>query len=130
MSTFTLITPRLPVRDFQRSLAFYRDTLGFSVNLLWPEEDPTFAILDRDGVSVGVFVPTVEYPVQIGYAELYIESTDAQGLHAALRDHLQIEWGPEVYSYGRREFAVRDPDGYLIIFTEETSDPPTTSEPG
>ncbi|MBZ5537071.1 MAG: VOC family protein [Acidobacteriia bacterium] len=29
MSTFTRITPRLPVRDFQRSLAFYRDTLGF-----------------------------------------------------------------------------------------------------
>ncbi|MFI5174256.1 MAG: VOC family protein [Terriglobia bacterium] len=130
MSTFTRITPRLPVKDFQRSLAFYRDTLGFRVNLLWPEDAPTFAILDREGVSVGVFVPTPEYPVQIGYAELYLETTKVQSLHAVLKGRLPIEWGPEVYSYGRREFAVRDPDGYLIIFTEETSDPPTTSEPG
>lgn len=130
MSTFTHIIPRLPVADFQRSLAFYCDTLGFQVNVLWPEDDPAFGILDRDGASVGLFVPTAEHPVQIGYAELYIEATDVPALHATLRDRLQIEWGPEVYSYGRREFAVRDPDGYLIIFTEETSDPPTTSEPG
>jgi hypothetical protein len=41
-----------------------------------------------------------------------------------------IEWGPEVYSYGRREFAVRDPDGYLVIFTEPTDEAPTTTEPG
>jgi hypothetical protein len=31
---------------------------------------------------------------------------------------------PEVYHNGCREFAIRDPDGYLIIFTEETDDPP------
>ena len=38
---------------------------------------------------------------------------------------LPIEWGPEVYWYGRREFAIRDPSGYLIIFSEATTDPPT-----
>ncbi|MFQ5938162.1 MAG: hypothetical protein ACE5LB_17305, partial [Acidiferrobacterales bacterium] len=27
------------------------------------------------------------------------------------------------------EFAVRDPDEYLVIFTEPTSDPPSTTEP-
>jgi hypothetical protein len=42
---------------------------------------------------------------------------------------LPIEWDPEVYSYRRREFAVRDPNGYLLIFTETTNDPPTTDEP-
>jgi hypothetical protein len=36
--------------------------------------------------------------------------------------------GAEVYSYGRREFAIRAPDGYLLIFSEETTDPPTCSE--
>jgi hypothetical protein len=28
-----------------------------------------------------------------------------------------------------RTIAIRDPDGYLIIFTEPTDAPPTTSEP-
>jgi hypothetical protein len=46
-----------------------------------------------------------------------------------VKDRVAIEWGPEVYDYGRREFALRDPDGYLVIFSEETDDPPTTAEP-
>ena len=37
----------------------------------------------------------------------------------------KVEWGPEVYAYGRREFAVRDPTGAMLIFSEETDDPAT-----
>jgi hypothetical protein len=33
-----------------------------------------------------------------------------------------------VYQYGRREFAIRDPNGYMIIFTEQTDDPPTCAD--
>lgn len=62
--------------------------------------------------------------------ELSIEVIDARALHALLEPTVPIEWGPEVYSYGRREFAIRDPDRYVIIFTEPTDEPPTTSEPG
>jgi hypothetical protein len=36
-----------------------------------------------------------------------------------------IEWGPEVYFYHRREFAFHDPDGHLIVISEETDDPVT-----
>jgi hypothetical protein len=43
-------------------------------------------------------------------------------MHADLAGVVPIEWGPEVYFYGRREFAVRDPDGYLLIFTEPTDE--------
>ena len=46
-------------------------------------------------------------------------------MQRALSGRLPIQLGPEVYWYGRREFAVRDPDGYLLIFSERTSDPPT-----
>jgi hypothetical protein len=66
--------------------------------------------------------------VTIGTADLYLGSDDVLGLHAAIKDLVKVEWGPEVYFYGRREFAVRDPDGYLLIFTEPTDDPPTCPE--
>jgi len=66
---------------------------------------------------------------RIGYAELHIEVTDARAIHAALQGHVPIEWGPEVYTYGRREFAITDRDGYLFIFSEATSDAPTIDEP-
>jgi hypothetical protein len=44
------------------------------------------------------------------------------------RDHATVEWGPEVYSYGRRELGFRDPDGSWVILSEVTSDPPTCAE--
>ena len=36
--------------------------------------------------------------------------------------------GPEVYWYGRREFSFQDPDGYAVIISEPTSDPPDCTE--
>ena len=129
MIRFRQIVPRLPVADLERTLAFYRDRLGFAADLLWPEPAPTFAILVRDDTSLAFFTPTPERPGRPGYAEISIEVTDAAALHAALAPHRAIEWGPEVYAYGRREFAVRDPDDYLLIFSEPTDDPPTTGEP-
>ena len=38
---------------------------------------------------------------------------------------IAVEWGPEVYGYGRREFAIKDCNGYLLTFSAPTSDPPT-----
>jgi hypothetical protein len=89
------------------------------VNVLWPKTSPTFAILRRDSTSVSFFD-----------AELYIEVTDSPTLYDSIKSDVPVEWGPEVYTYGRREFALRDPNGYLVIFTEPTEEPPTTSEPG
>ena len=46
-------------------------------------------------------------------------------LHAATKNKAKVVWGSEVYSYGMREFAVEDPNGYRITFCEPTDDPPT-----
>lgn len=46
-------------------------------------------------------------------------------LHAAIEDEAKVIWGPEVYSYGMREFAIEDPNGYRIALCEPTDDPPT-----
>ena len=129
MPAFSHLTPRLPVTSLDRTIAFYTGHLGFVVDVAWPDARPTFAILHRDATSVGIFEPNEHQPGPIGYAELYIEVTGVVALHTALKPRVPIDWGPEVYAYGRREFAIRDPDGYLIIFTEPTDAPPTTSEP-
>jgi len=126
---FTGVIPRLPVADLRRTVEFYTSFLSFRISVLWPDDHPTFVILDRDAVSLGFFTPDAHRgEVTIGTADLYIATEDVPGLHATLKVILPIEWGPEVYFYGRREFAVRDPDGYLLIFTEPTDDPPTCRE--
>jgi len=130
MPRFTQVTPRLPVKDLRRTIDFYVGQLGFVTDVLWPEREPTFAILCRDTTSLGFFEPNEHQRGAMGYAELYIQVTDALALHDWLAQRVAIEWGPEIYSYGRREFAFRDPDGYLVILTEPIDEPPTPDEPG
>jgi uncharacterized glyoxalase superfamily protein PhnB len=59
---------------------------------------------------------------------LYFDADDALGMFEQLKSKVTIEWGPEVYFYHRREFAFRDPDGHLVIISEETDDPVTSDE--
>jgi catechol 2,3-dioxygenase-like lactoylglutathione lyase family enzyme len=114
------VTPRLKTTDLTKAIKFYADTLGLEPGVLWPKERPTFCILGRDGVQVGFSQAKAASPI-----ELYIEVESVVRWHGAVKDKVTIEWGPEVYSYGRREFAFRDPDGNLVILTERTLDPPT-----
>lgn len=118
------IEPRLHVRDLSAAIAFYRETLGFESTGPYPSpEAPTFAILARDGVHLQLDGGApVDAP---STCTLWFDVHDALELHERLASSVSIEWGPEVYAYGRREFALRDPDGNLLVFSEETSDPPT-----
>jgi uncharacterized glyoxalase superfamily protein PhnB len=123
------ISPRLHIADFARSVAFYRDVLGFAVTAVFPEEDPSFAILERDGVGLQIGGPeAVKHEGASPTVTLYLDVDDARAMHAKLKGLVEIEWGPEVFFYQRREFALRDPDGHLIIVSEETDDPPTFGE--
>lgn len=123
---FKHVIPRLPVADLRRTIDFYEQLLGFQIDIIWPDDSPTFCILQRGGVSIGFWTPNDCRPAAaIGVGELYMEVEDIIELHKTLREKVQIEWGPEVYFYGRREFAIRDTNGYLLIFTEPTDDPVT-----
>jgi catechol 2,3-dioxygenase-like lactoylglutathione lyase family enzyme len=129
MPRFHSLEPRLHVADYQRSVTFYRDVLGFEVLVEFPEDDPSFAMLNRDGVALQIGGPDATklqaYPATCTF---YFDVEDALALHREFQDKVTIEWGPEVYFYHRREFAFRDPDGHLIIISEETDDPVTDAE--
>ena len=114
------ITPRLKTTDLERAIAFYGDLLGMKPVVLWPKASPTFCIVERDGVRIGFNQGTSASPI-----DLCLDVAGVAAWHEALKAKVAVEWGPEVYSYGRREFAFRDPDGNLVILTEPTTDPPT-----
>jgi catechol 2,3-dioxygenase-like lactoylglutathione lyase family enzyme len=126
---FNYLEPRLHIADFERSVAFYRDVLGFGVDTMFPEDAPVFAMLSRDAVRIQIGgLSESKRPEQPATVTLYIDVDDARAMHAALKDRVEIEWGPEVFFYQRREFAFRDPDGHLVIISEETDDPVTATE--
>jgi catechol 2,3-dioxygenase-like lactoylglutathione lyase family enzyme len=116
------------VAELRPTIEFYTTALGFKLGLLWPENAPTFAILDRDAASVQFCMAESPSEIPADRATLCFDVDDVRALHANLDGRIAVEWGPEVYWYGRREFAIRDPSGYLLIFSELTDDPPTCHE--
>jgi catechol 2,3-dioxygenase-like lactoylglutathione lyase family enzyme len=121
---FLKVTPRLPVADLARTIAFYTEMLRFQAGPPSADE-PTFVVLEQDDMSLQFYTGERPGAEPTGHGTIYFDVSDVRAMHRALAGRLPIEWGPEVYWYGRREFAVRDPDGYLLIFSEKTSDPPT-----
>jgi uncharacterized glyoxalase superfamily protein PhnB len=64
----------------------------------------------------------------VGNVTISLNVDDALAIHQAVAGKVEIEWGPEVYWYGRREFSFRDPDGYALIISAETNDPVESQE--
>jgi catechol 2,3-dioxygenase-like lactoylglutathione lyase family enzyme len=134
MIRFQRVTPFLATRDVGRTVAFYTQVLGFRVQTLDPPEQPTLAILDRDvepsgqGASI-IFDASLwsDPPALTGQIHFDLSPGGVLELYDRVKDRAEILWGPEVYDYGRREFSCRDPNGYALVFSERTSDPPTCS---
>jgi catechol 2,3-dioxygenase-like lactoylglutathione lyase family enzyme len=128
MTRFQSITPNLLVRDVNKSIAFYRDVLGFTMGETVPDQEPfVFVWMKRDDVSVFLNDITAaaahDYPhaAQLppgGTAALFFIVSDVDGYHAHVAPRANIVMPLKTQFYGMREFAVTDPDGHLITFAE------------
>jgi catechol 2,3-dioxygenase-like lactoylglutathione lyase family enzyme len=127
------LTPNLIVSNVERSLAFYRDVLGFAVAFTVPEASPLiFAAVQSGPVEIFLNAPeaaTAEYPAFTdrpigGTFTLFIEVEGIRTMHDALKDRVKIVMPIETKWYGMTEFAFEDPDGYLITYAERAEQRP------
>ncbi len=132
MTHFTKLTPNLLVASVERSLAFYVGTLGFERGMTVPEASP-FAFASVTSGAIEMFFNDAagavkEYPAFAGKpigatGTLFIEVEGVDALHDRLKPAVKIVMPIETKFYGMREFAIEDPDGYVITFAERV---PTT----
>jgi lactoylglutathione lyase len=124
------LTPNLLVADVDRSLAFYRDVLGFAVAQTVPDASPyVFAIVTSGGVAIYLNAPgpaVEEYPAFKGQPlggtlTLFIEVEDIRGSYEQLKERVPVVMPLEKKWYGVTEFAFLDPDGYIITFAQPES---------
>jgi catechol 2,3-dioxygenase-like lactoylglutathione lyase family enzyme len=113
--------PYFPVADVEQSANHYERVFGFRRE--YTGGAPQFAIVSRDGLSIMLRV--VPQPERIspnekqgGTWDAFFWVRDARALHAELRDRgAEIVYGPIVQeAYQMEEFAVRDPEGYILGF--------------
>ena len=127
------LVPELVCSNFAESHRFYTELLGFRVLYSRPEE--RFAYLERDGAELmleqsvrqGRLSPRAEltYPFGRGI-NFQIQVSDVEHLHTAILAagvaiYLPLEerwYRRENDEIGVSQFAIQDPDGYLLRFSQ------------
>ena len=126
------LVPELSVMDFEKSLTFYTDVLGFEVAFSRPEERFAYLQLGQAQLMLDQFVEgtswqtgEMNYPLGRGM-NLEIVTHDINALlerlnaeNYPLKVPLEERWyrQDEVLN-GQKQFLVMDPDGYLLRFVE------------
>ena len=132
------LAPNFAVQDIEKTVAFYRDVLGFKLEMAVPEDKSgveqelterkkyIYAMMSRDGVgvmfqrtdSIGEDVPPLK-GVPIGASvSFYIEVEDINALYQEIKPKAGVVKELETAWYGMQEFYVKDCNGYILGFAE------------
>jgi putative acetyltransferase len=117
--------PYFPVPDVEKASTYYRDVLGFQAE--YSAGSPAqFAIVSRDGLAImlrRVADPSALSPNerQGGTWDAFFWVSDVESLHDELRSKgADLAYGLVVRAeYHMKEFAARDPNGYVLGFGQE-----------
>jgi catechol 2,3-dioxygenase-like lactoylglutathione lyase family enzyme len=124
MATLTHIWPFFIVSSLKDSVSFYVNKLGFELRYIGPEDDPYFAIVGRDKISIMLKeiandIKPVPNHTRHGWArwDAYISTADPDTLFeeyssGGLTFHQSIKGDDD----GLRGFEVTDADGYVLFF--------------
>jgi len=121
------LAPLLQVFDMPRSIAFYRDVLGFKIVAQAPPgDDFDWGLLERDGVQLmlNTAFETQDRPPapEAGRTQAHADTTlffgcpDVDAAYAHVKAHGIEAPPPSVAPYGMKQLSLRDPDGYAICF--------------
>ena len=121
------LTPNMIVSNVEQSLAFYEGVLGFERGMTVPEQSPfVFAsvtsgpveLFFNDRSTVEKESPQFAGKMFGGGNTMFIEIEGIDAFHDAIKDRVTIILPIVTQWYGMREFAIEDPDGYVITFAE------------
>ena len=133
---FNPLVPEFQVLDFQKSLAFYTEVLGFKVEYQREEDDFAFLALEGSQIMIeqgpsGWDMGPLDYPLGRGINfEMGVASVEPllQSLRAhnyPLFQELRDNWyrSGDIL-VGNREFLVLDPNGYALRFAQSLGERP------
>ena len=125
---FKKLTPNMMVENVAETVAFYRDVLGFTLEMTVPEAPPyTWALMRRGDVevmfqeraSLAEDMPLFKGLSIGGALTLYFDVQGVERLFDAVCKRVQIVRDLHTTFYGTREFAIQDCNGFVLTFAEE-----------
>jgi len=119
------IAPSLTSTDLQRSIAFYRDVLGFVAGEEWREKGALAGVeLQAGGVSFFLsqddFAKGRDRLKGIGTRVYCHTAQDIDRLAAQIRERGGVlDQDPKDMPWGDRVFMISDPDGFKLTFVQD-----------
>ncbi|MDJ1485888.1 VOC family protein [Cytophagaceae bacterium YF14B1] len=128
------LSPNLMVKNVQATVDFYQKTLGFQVLTTVPhakvENELQWALLQSGPVTL-MFQEEEnlkeEYPELVsqkpgGGLTLYMAVRDLSAWYEKVKGTAHIIQEPHQTFYGATEFAIQDPNGYILTLSEHSND--------
>ena len=118
------IAPVFLVADVGATIEWYQNKLGFRSNPFPSTEPYVFAILFRDHIEIMLqrfenYVKPDDYIRRPGGVwNAYIRTSGVKELYDAVKDEVTIVQPLRQQPYGAWEFEVRDPNGYVLVFSQ------------
>ncbi len=105
--------------DFDASLAFYRDVLGWTITETWGGAGPDRgAVLSGGGIKIVIAAAKDGNGAHDARPNVHLDIHDIDARYRAIPKGSHVVTEPEDTHWGTRWFVVRDPDGNLIAFEE------------
>ena len=119
-TNFLNVSPLIPARDVEKSIAFYQNALGF--DLTYRDADPAqFAIVGRDGVKLHLFANQDKHLADWTSLRIEIEGIDPLYRRCQENGCVHPNGSLGLRPWGTREFSIIDPSGVCIEFVEQAN---------
>ena len=118
------MAPVFAVADIGATIRWYEEQLGFIGDPFPAHEPYVFAIVYRDKIEImlqrveGYERPDVYKSRPGGIWDAYFRIEGVKHLFESVREEVTIVQPLRKQPYGNWEFEVRDPNGYLLVFSE------------
>lgn len=122
MKLFSHASPVFPVDDPLATGLYYRDVLGFDINFQW-EDPPSYVVINRDD-AVGIHLVKSQdgFAPSAAHTSLYIFVHDVDAVYGEYQKSGANITNPiGDRDYGMRDFDIRDPNGYILVFGKNSA---------
>jgi catechol 2,3-dioxygenase-like lactoylglutathione lyase family enzyme len=124
MTNLTFISPFFIVTNVKTSVSFYTDRLGFHIRHIGPNDDPYWAMVSRDHISIMLkaIAPDIKpVPNHIRHEwaswDAYISTVEPDALFEEYRSN-DVSFIKPIHNNtdNLRGFEIEDADGYVLFF--------------